>query len=275
MAGSSGKSQAAPETLWQRVVAAGKCSETGTEYSNRKRQRTSSGSASAVRCENIATVKRDERRGGSQASSVARPGKEGTTDLGQGSIIMYAPAAFSAKESAALFRSLQDDVEWQAREVTVMGRRVMQPRLVAYMADHSGLKYTYSGSCMVPSPWNDAVLKIKDKVEELSRSTFNSCLLNFYRTGIYHMSFHSDNEPLYGGDVCTIGSASFGSARDFILRRNADHHDKLSYPLGCGDVLVMKGTLQQHWMHSVPRRKRVLGGRISLTFRQIVNPEIS
>lgn len=55
----------------------------------------------------------------------------------------------------------QDDVEWQAREVTVMGRRVMQPRLVAYMADHGGLKYTYSGACMVPSPWNDAVLKIK------------------------------------------------------------------------------------------------------------------
>lgn len=52
-------------------------------------------------------------------------------------------------------------MEWQAREVTVMGRRVMQPRLVAYMADHSGLKYTYSGSCMVPLAWNDAVLKIK------------------------------------------------------------------------------------------------------------------
>ena len=55
----------------------------------------------------------------------------------------------------------QDQVEWQEREVMVMGRRVMQPRLVAYMADHSGLKYTYSGSCMVPSPWNDAVLEIK------------------------------------------------------------------------------------------------------------------
>ncbi|CAL8467660.1 g7198 [Coccomyxa elongata] len=188
---------------------------------------------------------------------------------------MYAPAAFSPEESAGLFQRLQDDVEWQAREVTVMGRRVMQPRLVAYMADHRGLKYTYSGSCMVPSVWNDAVLKIKDRVEELSGSTFNSCLLNFYRTGMDHMSFHSDNEPLYGGGVCTIGSASFGSARDFILRRNADHNDKLSYPLGCGDVLVMKGTLQQHWMHSVPRRKQVSGGRISLTFRQILNPEVS
>lgn len=42
-------------------------------------------------------------------------------------------------------------------------------------------------------------------MEELSGSTFNSCLLNFYRTGMDHMSFHSDNEPLYGGGTCTIG----------------------------------------------------------------------
>ena len=42
-----------------------------------------------------------------------------------------------------------------------MGRRVMQPRLVAYMADHAGLSYTYSGSSMAPLSWNDAVLRIK------------------------------------------------------------------------------------------------------------------
>ena len=42
-----------------------------------------------------------------------------------------------------------------------MGRRVMQPRLVAYMADHAGLSYTYSGSSMTPLTWNEAVLRIK------------------------------------------------------------------------------------------------------------------
>lgn len=116
MAGSNGKLQAAPETLWQRVVPAGKCSETGTELNNNmKRQRTSSSSASAVRCENTAIMKRNERRGWSQGSSVARPGEEGTTDLGQGSIIMYVPAAFSAKESLGLFQSLQVcSLSWNA-----------------------------------------------------------------------------------------------------------------------------------------------------------------
>lgn len=116
MAGSTGKLQAAPETLWQRVVAAGRCSETGTEYNvTRKRHKTSSGSDSAAKCENIAIMKRNERCRGSQASSVARPREEGTTDLGQGSIIMYAPAAFSAKESVGLFQSLQAcSLSWKA-----------------------------------------------------------------------------------------------------------------------------------------------------------------
>ena len=115
MAGSSGKLQAAPETLWQRVVGAGRRSETDGQVDQRKRQKTSSGSASAVRYENIAITKRDGRSGRSQASTVARPGKGGTTDLGQGSIIMYAPAAFSAKESTRLFQSLQVCVlSWNA-----------------------------------------------------------------------------------------------------------------------------------------------------------------
>ena len=41
-------------------------------------------------------------------------------------------------------------------------------------------------------------LGAQDRVEELAGTTFNSCLLNFYRSGVDHMGYHSDNEPLYG-----------------------------------------------------------------------------
>lgn len=37
-------------------------------------------------------------------------------------------------------------------------------------------------------------------------------------------------------------------------------------------MLVMGGTLQQHWMHSVPKRAGV-DARVSITFRQILLPE--
>jgi alkylated DNA repair dioxygenase AlkB len=74
--------------------------------------------------------------------------------------------------------------------------------------------------------------------------------------------------------LCCAASASFGARRDFVLRRNERHDEQWSYPLGCGDVLVMLGTTQDHWMHSVPKRVRLTAPRVNLTFRTIVRPEV-
>ena len=65
---------------------------------------------------------------------------------------------------------------------------------------------------------------------------------------------------------------SFGEPRDFILRSNADITRKVKFSLGHGDVLVMRGATQQHWSHSVPKRKGC-GPRINLTFRTVVQLE--
>eukprot|EP00884_Botryococcus_braunii_P008453 jgi/Botrbrau1/17609/Bobra.0166s0046.1 len=154
----------------------------------------------------------------------------------------------------------------------VMGRKVMQPRLISYMADDVKLAYTYSRTQLEASPWSPTVLRIKEKLEEIAGVRFNSCLLNYYRNGQDSMGWHSDNEPLYG-HTPTIGSVSFGAPRDFLLRQNSDHSKKIKMGLGKGDVLVMEGTLQQHWMHAVPKRNKVSGGRINLTFRTIIHQE--
>ena len=39
---------------------------------------------------------------------------------------------------------------------------------------------------------------VQRQVEQATGATFNSCLLNQYRSGDDHMGWHSDNEPLYG-----------------------------------------------------------------------------
>lgn len=39
---------------------------------------------------------------------------------------------------------------------------------------------------------------LQSLVEKFAGLSFNSCLLNFYRTGADHLSWHSDNESLYG-----------------------------------------------------------------------------
>lgn len=43
-----------------------------------------------------------------------------------------------------------------------------------------------------------------------------------------------------------------------------------SFTLNNGSLLVMRGNMQRDWEHSIPRRKRVGGIRINLTFRYIV-----
>eukprot|EP00775_Hariotina_reticulata_P006320 gene6320-6555_t len=168
--------------------------------------------------------------------------------------------------------SLLREVNWEQRELSMMGRRVLQPRLICYMADASDLQYTYSGLTVQPAPWSPAVLEIKAAVEQLAEATFNSCLLNYYRDGNDHISWHSDDEPLYGA-APTIASVSLGAARDFVLRHKEHREHKIVLNLQAGDVFIMAGTMQQHWQHSVPRRKKVLGPRISLTFRTITRPE--
>ncbi|WIA08695.1 hypothetical protein OEZ85_008120 [Tetradesmus obliquus] len=139
------------------------------------------------------------------------------------------------------------------------------------MAD-DGLQYTYSGLTLQPHPWSAAVLEVKAAVEQLAGCAFNSCLLNHYRSGEDHMSWHSDNEPLYGQQP-VIASVSFGDTRDFVLRHNIHRTHRLTVPLASGDVLTMSGTTQQHWQHCVPKRRKVLGPRINLTFRNIIRPE--
>lgn len=41
------------------------------------------------------------------------------------------------------------------------------------------------------------VLQVKAAVEQLHPgATYNSCLLNYYKDGLHHVSWHSDNEKL-------------------------------------------------------------------------------
>ena len=56
---------------------------------------------------------------------------------------------------------MQEEVAWQQKEVTVHGKTVMQPRLLAYMGDDPSLAYTYSRQTMVPEAWTPAVRLVK------------------------------------------------------------------------------------------------------------------
>jgi hypothetical protein len=56
---------------------------------------------------------------------------------------------------------------------------------------------------------------------------------------------------------------SFGAEREFVLKHKRTR-ETISYRLGHGSLLVMGGTRQNHWLHSVPKTESFMAERISL-----------
>jgi len=181
--------------------------------------------------------------------------------------VLYYPSFFSINESDGLFSALSNEIAWRHEPIVVFGRPVMQPRLTSWYGD-PGKDYSYSGITMKPNPWTQALLVIKEKIERVSETTFNSALLNQYRDGRDSVGWHRDNEPELGENP-VIGSVSFGGTREFQLRHCNDKGLKVSIDLEHGSFLLMRGSTQHHWMHSIPKRNAATGPRINITFRVI------
>lgn len=175
-----------------------------------------------------------------------------------------------AARSGPLFDTLLGTVPWRQDKIRLFGREHCLPRLQQWYGDE-GRVYRWSGIEMVPEPWTAALWQVKCDVEAVSRCSFNSLLINLYRDGNDTVSWHSDDEPGLGTDP-VIASVSLGASREFVLRHRfrRDLHGKISLTLNDGSLLLMAGSTQQCWEHSVPRRMGVTDARINLTFRNIV-----
>jgi alkylated DNA repair dioxygenase AlkB len=171
------------------------------------------------------------------------------------------------EESFDLFQRVHSETRWQEREIMMFGRKIMQPRLVAWQGD-PGKSYRYSGVTWDPDPWGAAVAEIRDRLTTKLGIRFNSVLLNLYRNGHDCMGWHRDDEPELGSEPC-IASVSLGAVRKFRFRKMGDPRQKAEVALGSGSLLVMAGRTQELWQHALPRMLRVKEPRINLTFRVI------
>lgn len=151
-------------------------------------------------------------------------------------------------------------IDWRQETIRVFGRAVLVPRLTAWYGTEP---YTYSGIRHEAA----APPLLIEKLRERIGGDFNSVLCNLYRSGRDSVGWHSDDEPELGPEP-RIASLSYGAKRDFLMRDKLTGR-KLKLALGDGDLLVMGGTCQQEWEHSVPKRAAA-GERINLTFRRIV-----
>ncbi len=174
------------------------------------------------------------------------------------------------EDRAALFERLAGQIDWRQEEVTVYGKRYAQPRLCAWYGDHA---YTYSGTTLQPLPWRPDLLRIKHRIEGLTRARFNSVLLNYYRDGSDSMGMHSDDERELGARP-VIASLSLGATRDFIFKhRFRKDLATVKLALQDGSLLLMSGDTQRCWRHGINKVRRDCGPRINLTFRRVLSAE--
>ncbi len=171
-------------------------------------------------------------------------------------------------EGFALLDELRDSVQWREDVIRVFGKIHKVPRLQQWFGD-PGTVYRWSGLEMKPRPWTPLLERIRRKVEGRLGARFNSLLLNLYRDGGDTVGWHADDEPTLGKNP-TIASVSLGAERDFLLRHVEDTTKKHKVSLPHGSLLVMSGTTQEYWQHSLPRRKRVRTERLNMTFRNVV-----
>lgn len=176
--------------------------------------------------------------------------------------------ALPSSTAAMLFEALLNTVVWRHDQIKIAGNKFALPRLQQLYGEQ-GKSYTWAGIHMDPQPWSAApsVLMLRTLVEHVTTLRWNAVLVNLYRDGSDSVAWHSDDETLLG-QTPTIASLSLGAQRDFLMRRY-DSQERICIRLPHNSLLLMAGTTQQYWQHSLPKRKNIREPRINLTFRNL------
>ncbi|HKU44691.1 MAG TPA: alpha-ketoglutarate-dependent dioxygenase AlkB [Polyangiales bacterium] len=172
-----------------------------------------------------------------------------------------------AGERAGWFERLRAAVPFEVKQIKILGRSVTQPRLTAWVGDASAV-YTYSGVRHEPLAWPPELAELRERVASAAGVPFDSVLCNLYRDGRDSMGMHSDSERELGRNP-VIASLSLGAVRRFQLRHRKLKGVGLDLDLPDGSLLIMRGALQHHYRHGVPKQPQIDAPRINLTFRRL------
>lgn len=178
----------------------------------------------------------------------------------------YHPEFISSHNSAKLMTQLLESLSWEEDRLLMFGRMVTTRRKVVWIGDPK-CDYTYSGIKRRAQRWTAELLLVKGQLEDLTKSKFNSCLLNLYHDGNDGMGWHSDDEKELDA-TSPIASLSLGATRKFAFRHKKDKTTH-SILLENGSALIMHAPTQEYWQHALQKTKKIDEPRINLTFRSI------
>jgi len=161
--------------------------------------------------------------------------------------------------SDGVLQTLLTEVDWRAERREMYDREVDVPRLLRW----------YDGDERLPHPVLAAAREALSRhyAAELGEPfvTAGMCL---YRDGRDSVAWHGDTTGRSSRQDTMVAIVSFGDARPLLLRPRGGGAS-LRFPVGHGDLVVMGGSCQRTWEHSIPKTARPVGPRVSVQFRPV------
>lgn len=142
----------------------------------------------------------------------------------------------------------------QRRGVRMYDQLLDEPRLTAWWRADDG--------AVEPL---EVLATIRSLLRARYAAPFDSIGFNLYRDGSDSVAWHGDRHRHHVTDP-VVAVLSVGDRRPFRLRPRGGGPSR-SWPLGGGDLLVMGGACQHDYEHGVPKLRRAVGPRLSITYR--------
>jgi alkylated DNA repair dioxygenase AlkB len=192
---------------------------------------------------------------GADAGEPVRRMRPTRIPLTLGAWVDYAPGWVSAADD--LFEALVRDVPWHAERRVMYDSVVDVPRLTCF----------YGEADPLPHPRLVELREaLSDHYEAELGERFASAGLCLYRDGRDSVAWHGDRIGRSRDQDTMVAIVSLGSTRELALRpRGGGHSRRLS--LDHGDLVVMGGSCQRTWDHSIPKVTAPVGPRMSIQFR--------
>jgi alkylated DNA repair dioxygenase AlkB len=176
-------------------------------------------------------------------------------DLGRGAWVDVFPGWMTGVD--ALFATLLSTVDWIEERRQMYERVVLVPRLLRF----------YGEDEILPDP---ALTRARDALsahyEPELGEPFRTAGMCLYRDGRDSVAWHGDTIGRGKNEDTMVAILSLGSPRQFLLRPRGGGAT-IRHVLGHGDLIVMGGSCQRTWEHSIPKTARSVGPRISVQFR--------
>lgn len=159
------------------------------------------------------------------------------------------------------FQALQECL-WSRVEYPMYGKTRRTPRHTWCFGRLEQDIVKYRGKNFQTELFPEWLETIRVMVEEATGFKANACILNMYRNGEDHITWHADDEKFL--QEKTVVSLSFGHPREFCMRNDSIIH-KIN--LQHNSILIMKNGTE----HSLPASKNPVKTRYNITFRQVAS----